>query len=100
MTNVDISRSSSGTQPRGAGLPGEPAHPFAADDRVEVKSIADLVGRVRGERLRPPPAVRRPDQASSISLRFARFVDTLRAYMRVTIGSASLPKNPPIVGTS
>ena len=25
-------------------------------------------------------------------MRFARFVDTLRAYMRVTIGSASLPK--------
>ena len=47
-----------------------------------------------------PEAASRQVQASSISLRFARFVDTLRAYMRVTIGSASLPKNPPIVGTS
>ena len=39
-------------------------------------------------------------QASSSSLRLARLVDTFREYMRVTIGSASFPKNPPIVGTS
>jgi hypothetical protein len=46
MTNVDISTPSSGREPLGAGLSSEPMHPFAADDRVEVKSIADLVGHV------------------------------------------------------